>query len=756
MRKLCAAALPFCGGVWLAVTLLPRAWLVPLGLAALLLSLLSGLTPERFRLPVFLAAVGLGAGFLWTSCYQGLVLTPAELLSGTRMETTLLVTDWPTANSYGCALPVELEVGEGTLGGILYGDETCQSLRPGDTVGGVFKLNLADRSGGEESRYHFSQGHFLTLSPDGEVQIQRAEQIPLAQLPRWWAGEVEEAIARQFPADVSPVLTALLTGNREKLADGVYSDFQRAGVAHVLVVSGLHVSFLAGLLSVLLGGRRWAALVTLPVLAVFAAVAGCTPSVLRAVSLQGFVLLAPLLDRDVDRPTALTAILTVLLALNPYAVADVGLQLSFASVAGIYLCADPLTKRWTRALPRHPTGWKRGGVCLARFVAASVATTLGALLFTTPLTVYYFGLLSLAGPLSNLLLLWAVSLLFQLCVAALAVGLLFPPLGNAIALLACWLARYVLAVTKVVGRFPWSAVEVTGIYLPVWLGMVYLLLLLSFLWKKGRRGTRPVVPVCASLCTLCVAVVCTAAQVRLADGVFAALDVGQGQSIAICAGQRTVLVDCGGSGVSAGDVAANYFQSAGYRRLDVLVLTHYHADHANGVARLLQRMEVNTLVAPDVEPDHPLRREILSLAQEAGCQVVLLEENGRIALDELSLTCYGPLGGGESNEEGLSVLCTLGSFHGLVTGDMDANIEKRLVKYGNLPELTVLVAGHHGSRTSTSQLLLEETRPRCAMISVGYNSYGQPAAEVLSRLDEEGCAVYRTDQMGTVRYFITA
>ena len=259
-----------------------------------------------------------------------------------------------------------------------------------------------------------------------------------------------------------------------------------------------------------------------------------------------------------------------------------------------------------------------------------------------------------------------------------------------------------------------------------------------------------------SLCTLCVAVVCTAAQVRLADGVFAALDVGQGQSIAICAGQRTVLVDCGGSGVSAGDVAANYFQSAGYRRLDVLVLTHYHADHANGVARLLQRMEVNTLVAPDVEPDHPLRREILSMAQEAGCQVVLLEENGRIALDELSLTCYGPLGGGESNEEGLSVLCTLGSFHGLVTGDMDANIEKRLVKYGNLPELTVLVAGHHGSRTSTSQLLLEETRPRCAMISVGYNSYGQPAAEVLSRLDEEGCAVYRTDQIGTVRYFITA
>src|SRR5699024_5972560 len=122
---------------------------------------------------------------------------------------------------------------------------------------------------------------------------------------------------------------------------------------------------------------------------------------------------------------------------------------------------------------------------LVRFVAASVATTLGALLFTTPLTVYYFGMLSLAGPLTNLLILWAVSLLFQLCVAALAVGALLPPLGNAVAYLAAWLARYVLGVTEGISRFPWSAVEVTGFYLPLWLVTVYLLLALALVWKKG-------------------------------------------------------------------------------------------------------------------------------------------------------------------------------------------------------------------------------------------------------------------------------
>ena len=756
MRKLCAAALPFCGVVWLAVTVLPSGWLIPLGIGCLALALLSGFLPEKLRLPLFLAAVGLAAGCLWTWCYQGLILTPARLLDGTEGSYTLLVTDWPRAGSYGYAIQVELEAGGRKLGGILYGEEESAALRPGDTVKGSFSLELADEVAGKKSNYSFSQGLMLKLSPKGEVSIDAADKIPLAQLPRWWARDVETAIQTQFPADLSPMLTALITGNRERLPDSVYSDFQRAGVAHVLVVSGLHVSFLAGLLSVLLRKRRWAAVVILPVLAVFAAVAGCTPSVLRAVFVQGFVLLAPLLNRDADRPTALTAVLAILLALNPYTVADVGLQLSFASVAGIYLCADPLTKRWTARLPRRPSGWRKMGANLVRFVAASVATTLGALLFTTPLTVYYFGMLSLAGPLTNLLILWAVSLLFQLCVAALAVGALIPPLGNAVAYLAAWLARYVLGVTEGISRFPWSAVEMTGFYLPLWLVTVYLLLALALVWKKGRKNTRPILPVCASVCTLCAALVCTAAETRLSDGVFAVLDVEQGQSVALCAGQRTVLVDCGSSsGISAGDVAANYFQSAGYQRLDVLILTHYHADHANGVARLLERMEVNTLIAPDVEPESALRREILAQAEEAGCQVVLLEENGSLQLDELSLTCYGPLGAGESNEEGLSVLCTLGSFQGLITGDMDENIEKRLVKYGDLPHLTVLVAGHHGSRTSTSRLLLEETAPRCAVISVGHNSYGQPADEVLTRLTDGGCTVYRTDQNGTVRYFIT-
>ena len=109
-------------------------------------------------------------------------------------------------------------------------------------------------------------------------------------------------------------------------------------------------------------------------------------------------------------------------------------------------------------------------------------------------------------------------------------------------------------------------------------------------------------------------------------------------------------------------------------------------------------------------------------------------------------------GGGETNEEGLSVLCTAGEFDALITGAMDQVIEGRLIKYGDLPDIEVLVAGHHGSKYSTSEKLLLAVRPELAVISVGYNTYGHPAPETLERLAAAGCEIYRTDWSGTVTF----
>ena len=131
-----------------------------------------------------------------------------------------------------------------------------------------------------------------------------------------------------------------------------------------------------------------------------------------------------------------------------------------------------------------------------------------------------------------------------------------------------------------------------------------------------------------------------------------------------------------------------------------------------------------------------------------------MEEDCTVALGEAHLQIFAPLGTGSTNETGLSVLCTAGTFDVLITGDMDAEIEAVLTDHTALPKVELLVAGHHGSDRSTSQRLLDTIQPDYAAISVGYNSYGHPRTEVLLRLADAGCQIYRTDWMGTVRFTV--
>lgn len=259
-------------------------------------------------------------------------------------------------------------------------------------------------------------------------------------------------------------------------------------------------------------------------------------------------------------------------------------------------------------------------------------------------------------------------------------------------------------------------------------------------------------PVGAGGLCLCAALLLTAASRTSGRLSVSVLDVGQGQSVVLYSQGRCALVDCGGSGLSdPGDTAADYLQSLGTARLDLLVLTHYHTDHACGVPQLLERLEVERLLLPDVEPEEPLRREIEAAAQAHGVELVYLTQDAHVTLGGASLRVYAPLGDGGANEEGLSVLCTAGAFDALITGDMNAAVERRLIKYGALPDLELLVAGHHGSKYATSEELLLATTPERAVLSVGYNTYGHPADETLERLAAAGCEIYRTDWMGTVR-----
>lgn len=754
MRKLCWWAIPCSAGIFLAVYLVPETLYVPAGVFCACCSLVSLLFHRNTRRKILLTALGLSVGFLWTGCYHSVIRAPAHaLISETPRNYTMTVTDFPQTTSRGASLTVKLQSEELPAAKIqLYTDETALEFRPGDLISGTLRLVSSDFLHGESVEYYQAKGVFLIGYARGKLTLSGHSGVPrLRYLPQYAAYELKSAIARVFPEDVSGFITALSTGDKDALPNGTYASFQRSGISHVIAVSGLHISFLAGLLAILLGKRsRLSASVGMVLMFFFAATAGNTPSALRAAFMASMLLLAPLVGREPDKPTTLSAALLAILLPCPYAAASVSLQLSFAAVAGIYLVTGRLTSLWLNTLPKWDSPWGK----LARrgliFLLCNLSVTVGALLFTTPLTALYFGRISLVGPLTNLLTLWAVSGSFLGGLLSALLGLVSVPLGSALAWVIAWPARWILFVAHWISLFPFASISLCSGYLVFWFLIAYLIFLL---WLGAQKTIRPAIPALALFGTLCAALLVNAWPMLSGDLTVTALDVGQGSSTLFYSKGHSVLVDCGGSGGDdPGDIAADYLQALGTAHLDTLILTHYHTDHACGVPELLSRVRVSELILPDITPEAPLRQDILDLAKESGCQVTFLSDDTHFTFGKADLTVYGPLGDGGANEEGLSILCTAGSFDTLITGDMNSVVEKRLIKYKSLPDIELLVVGHHGSGHSTSEELLLATAPETAVISSGYNSYGHPAPETLERLGAADCDIYLTDKMGTVTF----
>ena len=300
------------------------------------------------------AAAGLALGFLWTAGYSALFWRPALALDDTTVRLQGTVSQWPQETGYGWSVRVRMEPETGPETGVLlYLDGQGADLRPGDRVEMVAHCARADRaSSGEKITYYTAQGIFLTAQGYGRLDVERPERPPLRDWPAWWTRALEESVDAIFPADTAPITKALVTGNRQDLSDSFNMDLQRTGLTHTVAVSGSHLAFLAGLLTLLLGGsRRLTALVLIPVSILFTLMTGCTPSIVRAAIMIILLQLAPLLGRARDSATALGTALLLLLMWNPFSITHAGLQLSFAAVAGILLCSDRIQGALLARLP---------------------------------------------------------------------------------------------------------------------------------------------------------------------------------------------------------------------------------------------------------------------------------------------------------------------------------------------------------------------------------------------------------------------
>jgi competence protein ComEC len=559
-------------------------------------------------------------------------------------------------------------------------------------------------------------------------------------------GRAEAALGDGLDPGQEALARGFVLGQDDRIEPLVREQFRRAGLSHLLAVSGQNVvllAILAGAALALFGfGLRARLVVTLLVVALYVPIAGAGPSIQRAGVMGGAAIAATLAGRATDRvyPPLLAAAVTLLI--NPRFGGDVGWQLSFAAVAGIMLWAGPLRDlvgdRLPAALPDP----------VRRALADGAAMTLAATVATAPLIAHDFERLSAASIPANLLAMPAIAPVMWI---GMLLGLLGQIPGVPTAPLGAVegaLIDYVAAVAATLGSPWWAEVDVAlpgaAATIAVYLACSAAAAVTIAALRRRRRLRLPTaartVIAAAVLAVLLLALDPGGDRGDPPQGALrvTGLDVGQGDATLLEPPRGDpVLIDGGPPGA-----AADALDRLGVDRLAAVFATHDQLDHTGGLYEVLASRPVATLVRGRPAP------RLEAAARAGGARVVAVAEGSALRFGPLRIdVLWPPRDGAPAADPNGDSLVLAASFRGwdvLLTGDAEAE-----ATHLDPGPFDVLKVAHHGSDDAGLESLLDRSVPRVALIEVGAgNSYGHPTDATLEALAAHGVCVLRTDLDG--------
>lgn len=728
---------------------------VPWLLCAAAASLLTG-----FALFWRRRALILGAAF----CVGVLLITRAlyvpELPLGKDLTLSGRVASEPTATENGLRVTLEQVSIEGErlpclLSLSVYGEELRLSdYTPGSLVTGLVKTYRTTETNNPHAfsyrSYLWRKGIGLCASGRSDRLTIRAGSSPRAALLAL-RSRLARQISRLYPEPYAGVVRALVLADKTELDEDIQEVFRTCGIAHLLALSGLHLAVLAGavhwLLSRLRLPHRVCFAVTMAVLCAYAVLVGSPASVLRAMLLYGFLTLAHITSRPYDGLTALLAALAILLLLNPLWIEDSGMILSFTSVGGILFFQGMLRTPVERpARVKHPRLERLRRRALT-YLSESAAVSLGAQLGSLPAIICAFHEINLLSLAANLFAVPLVGLALPLALFSVPLSMISLPLGRLLA----WPVRWVLwLVTGLSGRF--AAFSFATVRCATWpTGLLIAYAACALLASPYCLKKEPLRYLFLALLPMLCAVAWLIPRFQHTTGLEVQfVDVGQGDgAVLFCEGQ-VCLIDVGEY-----DNMADYLDAIG-KAPDRVILSHPHSDHCAGLEALLKRFPAAELCISDsfltCEDKDEGIEELLLQAETIGWTIRELTEGETLALSpQVTATVVQALDAplDEGNELSMVLEVAYAGRSVLFTGDLGLRYET-----GDYPDCDVLKVAHHGSKYSTGDRLLAAAQPEIAVISVGYNSYGHPTQEALSRLQVAGARVYRTDQCGLITLYV--
>ena len=638
-------------------------------------------------------------------------------------------------------------------------------------VSGEVQLFSQARNPGEFDfkEYYQSMGFDFRLFAE-EMEIVDAAKSPLLEHLRKLKVRSKDLLYRDAKEEDAGIFAAAVLGDRKGISSEIKDLYQKNGIAHLLAISGLHMSFIGLAFYKLMkkaGTGFWGAgFLSTALLILYGILTGGSPSVVRAGLMMCAGFYAACLGRTYDLMSAASLSLLLLSFQSPLLIMQGGVQLSFGAVFAIGGLTPVI----------------RGWLGKDHLLAGSISACFAVQMMTLPVTAFHFYQMPPYGLVLNLLVIPLMGGVLCSGMGVIAFGAISSVLGTAAAGTGHYILSLYEVLLKTAGQIPGHniilgrpGIRLLAAYaLLLTAGMLFIEMLGK--WENGKKKGDPPkegkdknaagIPYGAKLLFLAgfylLSILLFLPQpVKGLDAWF--LDVGQGDGILLRTEGGAILVDGGSSSnKSLGEYTlAPCLKSLGISVIDYAFVSHGDQDHLSGMKYLLESCEdiqIKNLFLPYHGREDESIQSLEDLGRKRGTCVRYLTGGDFMKIGTLSITCLYPGKEdvpGDVNGESQVLKMDYGDCHMLFTGDMGEADEQRLLgktDYNSLGEVNVLKTAHHGSKYSSSEPFLDAVSPSWSVISYGQgNYYGHPHKEVLDRLKDRNVTVFQTGLSGAVR-----